>query len=282
MKTRLFFQHNLLRPLSIRHPVRSIHKCNHAAPFSTTPKRGRAPPIFINGELQMSKRTPQDCTADNSADNIERLLQADGFSKWGFAIYRCTYESDTDWTAFTTRLHAPVTKFLELDNRLDMLNSYAPTVIQDRSFVGATTATLRAHFRDIWTPNAFREENPGLSLNYLNVAEAGRYRFFITVDQEALESVLSARGVNDGSSSNATGFVRFVKAEWDPDADMSYVRHYGEQEDNLVPLEGSTVNDVGWMNVLYDQAQLFGYLTLQCDFDWEDHYDRPPTIWAFE
>ncbi|KAL4733561.1 hypothetical protein BDV11DRAFT_210111 [Aspergillus similis] len=217
--------------------------------------------------------------------NLERLMEADGFSRWGFAIYRCTYESDADWDAFMARLNGSVTKLLELGNGLDILDSYAPTVLQDPSFAGATTATLRAHFRKIWTPAAFEEENPGLSMDILPAVEAGRYRFFIMVDQEALESVLRAPG-----RTNRTGFVRLVNAEWEPQAESEgrSVSQHGDsdgdadEEDQLVPLEGSTAEDVGWMNVLYDQAQLTAYLDIQRDWDWEDYYERPPVVLALE
>ncbi|KAL3437509.1 hypothetical protein BDV09DRAFT_192872 [Aspergillus tetrazonus] len=156
---------------------------------------GRALPIFVDGELQMSKRTPDLCTADNSADTLERLMEADKFSRWGFAIYRCTYESDAEWDAFMARLYDSVTELLELDNGLDILDSYAPTVLQDPSFTDATTATLQMKTKNI-----------------------------------------------------------------------------------RVPLEGSTTKDVGWMNVLYDDAQLMAYLNIQRDWDWEDYYERPAIL----
>jgi hypothetical protein len=43
-----------------------------------------------------SKRNPTMETHSNTADNIERLLQKDGFESWGFVVYRCTYASDAD------------------------------------------------------------------------------------------------------------------------------------------------------------------------------------------
>jgi hypothetical protein len=38
-----------------------------------------------------SKRDPTMETCLNAADNLERLLQNDWFTKWGFVIYRYTY-----------------------------------------------------------------------------------------------------------------------------------------------------------------------------------------------
>lgn len=56
-----------------------------------------------------------------------------------------------------------------------------------------------------------------------------------------------------------------------------------EDEDDIrVPLEGSTAKDAGWMNVLYDDAQLMAYLSIQRDWDWEDYYARPPAILAID
>jgi hypothetical protein len=43
-----------------------------------------------------SKRTPDRETTLNNADNIERQLQEDNYRIWGFVIYRCTYESETE------------------------------------------------------------------------------------------------------------------------------------------------------------------------------------------
>ncbi|KAL4783124.1 hypothetical protein BJX76DRAFT_358264 [Aspergillus varians] len=57
----------------------------------------------------MSKRAPDMTAADNSADTLERVMEADGFSKWG----------------------SPSTaELLELDNGLDILESLVPTVIE--------------------------------------------------------------------------------------------------------------------------------------------------------
>ncbi|RDW70885.1 uncharacterized protein DSM5745_08396 [Aspergillus mulundensis] len=263
---------------------RLLQPSQQSAHFSTTTTaRGRALPIAINGELQMSNRTPDGLTAHNAADTLERLMEADGFRKWGFAIYRCTYESDAEWDAFMTRLYDAVTELLELGNGLDILESFAPTVIEDPSFAGATTATLREHFRSTWVPSAFADENPRLSPRILSAAEGGRYRFFIMVDRDSLESVLQAPGEDEGI--NRTGYVRLVRGEWEPqerEGEGEGVSEDGDEEDELVPLEGSTAEDVGWMNVVYDDAQLTAYLKIQCDWDFEDHYERPPAIRMLE
>jgi hypothetical protein len=55
------------------------------------------------------------------------------------------------------RFLRPVLKFLEYYNDLDLLDKFAPTVLQDRSFEGAIVAVLRDHF-DQWATTALREE----------------------------------------------------------------------------------------------------------------------------
>lgn len=179
------------------------------------------------------------------------------------------------------RIYDPVKRYLEYDNGLDMLDSFAPTVIQDRAaFEGATTAALREHFVNTWVPSAFSVENPGLDMDILPNAEAGRYRFFIMVDEESLRSVLDA--TEDGI--NKTGFVRLVQADWG--SQRAYVVEEGDEEeialvpgwDECEPLEGCILRDVGWMNVLYDHVEAMGYLSIRMHWDWEDHYYRPPEI----
>lgn len=158
------------------------------------------------------------------------------------------------------RIYDTVKEYLELCNGLDMLDSFAPSVIQDRSaFEGATTATLREHFVNTWVPSAFPGENPGLDMDVLSGVEAGRYRFFIMVDEESLRSVLDA--TVDGI--NRTGFVRLVQADWG--AKRSYIVDEEDEEaapvlgwNECEPLDGCILQDVGWMNVLYDHVEAMG------------------------
>jgi hypothetical protein len=96
-------------------------------------------------------------TRGNQADNLERLLDKDGFKTWGFVIFRCTYQNDSDWEKFMARFLRPVPKFLEYYNGLDLLDKFAPTVLEDRSFEGATVAVLRDHFNQ-WATTAPREK----------------------------------------------------------------------------------------------------------------------------
>ncbi|OGM50928.1 hypothetical protein ABOM_000718 [Aspergillus bombycis] len=211
------------------------------------------PDNFRPGTL--SERDPTREASSSNADKLERLLQMDGFKTWGFVIYRCTYQSDSDWEKFMTRFLSPVTESLEYYKGLDLLDSFAPTVFEDRSFDGATTSLVREHFQE-WAATAPQVEQP---VGYSCLPESGRYKFFIMVDQESLESVLNAPDPDDW---NDDGFVRLVDGFWEPEElDKDELAELGvssqlelEQEE---PLEGCTLEDVGWMKVVYYAAETY-------------------------
>ncbi|EIT80112.1 hypothetical protein AO1008_08096 [Aspergillus oryzae 100-8] len=159
---------------------------------------------------KLSKLVPTMETNFNHADRLERLLQKDRFKTWGFVIYRCTYRSDSDWNRFMTRLLSHVTEYLEFYNGLDLLDSFAPTVFEDQSFDGVTTTLLRKHFQE-WAATAPQVEQAN---DHSRFPQSDRYRLFLMVDQEALESVLS---VSDPECRSETGFVRLVNGVWKPE-----------------------------------------------------------------
>ncbi|CAI7577160.1 unnamed protein product [Penicillium manginii] len=194
-----------------------------------------------------SKRTPAMSAGLNEADIIEALLKKDEFKKWGFVIYRCTYQNNSDWEKFMARFLKEVTNHLESYSGLDLLDTYTPTVLEDPSFEGATAATL---------PN-------------------GRYRFFIAVDQEAMESVLN---VPEDSDIDETGFVRMIYGEWEPEVLDEEDIANGHETEAEEPIEGCTLHDVGWMKMSWRWVVLPGFHKMRSWDDWETYYARPPEI----
>ncbi|RAH72533.1 uncharacterized protein BO66DRAFT_317093, partial [Aspergillus aculeatinus CBS 121060] len=208
--------------------------------------------------------------SQNNADRLEDELRGDGFTIWGFVIYRCTYGSDAGWERFMSRLLFHIPEKLKPFGGLDLLDTFRPTVLQDPSFDGASPAYLREHFEK-WAAAAAREEH-GMTLENARIRTTSRYRFFIQVHQEALESVLSAPDPTDPESSlNKTGFVRLVNSEWDPEEQNS------ADDTDYPPMEGCTLPNVGWMNLLYDDAELNAFYELN-NFHWDDYYKHPPAI----
>lgn len=205
----------------------------------------------------------------NDTDQIEALLNKDNFKTWGFIIYRCTYQNNTDWDKFLTHFLSPVPESLEYYSGLDLLETFAPTVLEDPSFEGATAATLREHLGQ-WSKTAMKEEQ-GVSEIYR--ARTGRYRFFIMMDQEDMQSVLNAPVDQD-----EMGFVRMVYAEWGPEELEKEDIVNGDVDDPEEPLEGCTEYDVGWMKLYWQVAQLPAFLKLRDSDDWQAYYTRSPEI----
>ncbi|KAJ5781888.1 uncharacterized protein N7518_010371 [Penicillium psychrosexuale] len=93
----------------------------------------------------------------NVADRLEALLDKDGFKTWGFMICRCTYQNNSDWEKFMARFLSAVPDYLEFYSGLDLLDTFALTVLEDPSFEGATVAPLREHFNQ-WAKASLKEE----------------------------------------------------------------------------------------------------------------------------
>ena len=170
--------------------------------------------------------------------------------------------------------------WLEYYNGLDLLDKFRPTVLEDPSFEGSTVAALRDHFNK-WVPMAVKEEqgvdisNPGQRfLGETGRGQSARYRIFVMVDQEALESV-----VTNAEDDDETGFVRLVDSEWEPEVlsedELDALNGPPPEEE---PLEGCTQHDVGWMKALYRGVEAHGFVNLSDPFGWETYYSRPPEI----
>ena len=146
---RLRFPSHISRP---SYPANPLHL---PPPFRGVASRTMT--TSITTSITPSKRDPTLIIRSNQADNLERLLDRDRFKTWGFVIFRCIYKNDSDWEKFITRFLRPVPKFLEYYKSLDLVDKFAPTVLEDRSFEGATVAVLRDYFNQCAT-RALREE----------------------------------------------------------------------------------------------------------------------------
>ncbi|KAJ5123981.1 uncharacterized protein N7515_007806 [Penicillium bovifimosum] len=226
-----------------------------------------------------SKRTPSIPFYHNEADVIEKNMLDDGFRTWGLVIYRCTYKSDSDWKEFMRRFLYHVRDTLEYYDGLDMLDSFVPTVMDDKTrFDGVTPSIVRDYFNQ-WARTTCETEQ-GVPFDRAQWANTARYKFCIMVDEEALQSVLDI-SPEDVVRYNDTGFVVLVNGRWEP-------RFLGEeelggytsppQENNFEPVQGCTLEDVGWMKVRYDRAQIVASAFMRNCLDWELQYRRPPEI----
>jgi len=202
----------------------------------------------------MLKRDPATRTSDNVADEIGRYLRWDGHRTWGFVIYRCTYESDSDWARFMEALRSELHLSLEHYKGLDLLESFKLTVFEDKDTLDdASTFSVREHFKE-WVKTApYQEQGKGPGLSQ-------RYRYCIQVDDEALMTVLS---------DEYDGWVNLIKLDWERDESDPGIRD---------PVEDLTVGDVGWMMVDVRFFMVSNYYYLRPSYAWEYEYIRPPQV----
>lgn len=80
---------------------------------------------------------------DDLAQTRSILKRSPGL-KWGFVIYRCTYESYSDWARFMDLLNTRVRLNLEEESSLDLLDRLDWCVQDDRDVLnGASTGQVR-------------------------------------------------------------------------------------------------------------------------------------------
>ncbi|GAB1736162.1 hypothetical protein NU219Hw_g6838t1 [Hortaea werneckii] len=129
----------------------------------------------------------------NEAAKVKRNLNQDNHDRWGFAIYRCTYGDDGAWDRFKDIISTRAQKeILELDEP-EILDKLEWTIFDNRDiFDHATTDFLCKHFNQ-WRSAKWQHEQPRATRpTEAMLLKTPRYRYFIGVDREAFDSVLSA------------------------------------------------------------------------------------------
>lgn len=236
-----------------------------------------------------SHRTPHLETQDNLADQISSHLLQIRHRKWGFVVYRCTYEDDNLWDLVLSRLKQYLRDSLSKFNGLNLLEIMLWTVFDDQEkFDDASTATIRDHFNN-WSIDAlFREQGvrryPELGDRFWETCSP-RYNFCIQIDLENLEAIL-----NDPFDEEwhwTGGFVNLIWAEWAPVLDLA--RRLDEEFPGRFPLrldrhipvmeaiEGCTEEDVGWMQVAARDVLVSGYEGMDRG-RWGRESRRPPNV----
>jgi hypothetical protein len=218
--------------------------------------RARAHVSRNDPEPTQSRRTPDRYTDFNDADNLERQMREDGHQKWGWLIYRTTYDSDEQWQAFLERFGYYVHATLEFHNGVDLESSLDIQVLSDRETLeGATPDDVRQYFQQ-WAEVASMEEQgrpAGL---------AQRYRYCLHVDQEALESVLG--GPEPPEDELGGGYVNIVRAEG--------IEVEADKEGDEPQL------DPAYMRISYSDLLVTWYNLFRPENAWETEYRQPPEI----
>jgi hypothetical protein len=194
--------------------------------------------------------------------------------KWGFVIYRCTYQDDAAWDCFKQIVLERTQEEMQESDTPEVADKLEWTFVEDRAALdGASRSQLRERFKQ-WAAQAIVTEQPRAKAEIEHVPTFGipRYNYFVQVDEEALQSVLAAPKIDLFGE----GFVNFVDARWTPMGDQYSDNDHNEHD----PIDGCTEEDVGWMRIaaMMIDAEWYGAAGGFHAGAWHVYYLRPPQI----
>ncbi|KAJ5322626.1 hypothetical protein N7452_010915 [Penicillium brevicompactum] len=204
---------------------------------------------------------------------LDEYLREGGYRKWGWVIYRSTYKNDEDWNCLKRLITEAMRKSIEYHKTPDLdhsLNqSLSLTFLEDRP-------NFEMHQMISFAPT-FRKFDPEL-------ATAPRYRYFIQIDEDSLDSLL--RDTESGLRSN--GYVNFVDGWW-----KSLREQYAKSQDpdlkeeideqlahGYQSIEGCVEENTGWtmLHKLDMSVSFYHYTSGFVEDVWPLYYQRPPDI----
>lgn len=198
--------------------------------------------------------------------------------KWGFVVYRTTYSDNEKWSKFIDMFQDGVRKFVKATDEHGDLEHLKyldfPVRENEKLFNNASKADLRKHFNE-WVNSDDATEEQGLKRedmpDYVKNYAGLRLRYFIQVDQEAMESVLENGTVD--------GYVNFVWAssEWpgpDPEDEEDI-----KADDGCEEIEGMTCTHIGFQRIAVGHIypEYWREMTISGE-DWVRLYTRPPRV----
>ncbi|KAF9879532.1 hypothetical protein CkaCkLH20_03075 [Colletotrichum karsti] len=212
---------------------------------------------------------------DRTCANMRDL----NYHTWGFVVYRCTYDDEELWARYLKQLKDFAHEYLVENRRAELLGQYLDFhVIEDRATLeNASRQDLRRHFNQ-WVSNQNLPAGDGFFWSK-TVAELPRFRFFLYVDKQCLDTVVQFQNADHGHpyfrSLLPPMVIAVVDGSWTPDTVQSYHR---SNEDGYPEIDGSTKRYVGYEYYmalfaagLYESLHGVGLV------DYES-YNRPPAI----
>ncbi|KAL2811332.1 hypothetical protein BJX63DRAFT_399348 [Aspergillus granulosus] len=232
---------------------------------------GRPPPFSA---LDLAHDTPY--------SRVASRMNRSGHLKWGFPIYRTTYEDDKLWDDFMASLYQHAEDTLEECGRRERLGPFFKCpVIQDKTTLDrASRATVRSHFQSWIRDVTDARDGPGAEA----VAKMGapQYAYCLIVDDASLARYKSVR--SDVLKCGQVP-VTLLPAHWNlEEYDGRWLPELDEDEDkgsyHFPEIEGTTNPFVDWM-LLEQECITYIYDQLIAE-DWYDVYVRPPRVYPDE
>ena len=201
------------------------------------------------------------------AQQLQNYRRHSSVDVWGFAIYRCSYDSESDWQTFIAILNERARGSLNFHSTPELFEKLDWAVQSDPSTLdGATRDTVRARFRNWVAEQTSQLPDP----QDINVTWNQRFRYCIYVDATVLESVVKNAPRPPQRDLAGVGCVDVISKEWDERAAQ-------EEDEEEEDIEGYKTYDVGWMKVSIDGLVPRIYMLLGED-PWSEIYQRPPAV----
>ncbi|ERF74300.1 hypothetical protein EPUS_01987 [Endocarpon pusillum Z07020] len=158
--------------------------------------------------------------------NIQDSLREMKHDKWGWVIYRCTYDDDEG---------GPASSRSSTSGPAKESGHLSRTVARSMAFRATSYAPASGCGR------ARRSEDDG-------TFGVPRYNFFIQVDQCALRSVVYEAPQPPEIGVHGEGYVNFVDANWKPLSQRLFAQAT-EGDESYEPIDGCREENVGWMKI---------------------------------
>ena len=178
-------------------PAEPVARSHQSAPSEAASTRPLKRSEIILARIRAGLPIHDDPNTAFRVSEVDRLLEQDmrhdNHSAWGFVIYRCTYDSDEQWSRML--------EMLESQNNLVshrtgkpylppfLLNSLRITVFEDKDTLnGLDVASVRQKFREWLATNPEEHEQSSESVGK---GRSPRYKFCLMIDAAALSAILT-------------------------------------------------------------------------------------------
>ncbi|WXC62913.1 hypothetical protein SNK03_008731 [Fusarium graminearum] len=203
-----------------------------------------------------------------------RDMQATGFKRWGFVIFRTVYteESQRLWESYIEFLRASVEEYLESMELSTLLKPLLEWVfIEDReTFDNATKQHVRESFSEWTSQHSVERDGPGVEDAFQQ--QTPRFRYCIHVDQKCLDTVAQYEAWADAGAEGDDKQVVYVVLDKN-----CHRKGEGEGEGRFPRIEGCSREYTGWQYTsVHCLAHLYDKLSKQ-ELSGYD-YTRPPMV----
>lgn len=211
---------------------------------------------------------------DTEGNIIRKSLASHNHDKWGFVIYRCTYDNDDHWATFLNILETNTRRSLDFTGDGDLMDRLDWVIQEDPATLDGADKDEVRRYHSVLSPwpepllTTHRRFRAWVAASGVTSGITTRYAYCIHVDAASLDSIVKgpqppARDIR------AKTWVNVIDIQWVP-AD-----NQGDEDE--ADVDGCRMYDVGWMKVGVGSLAPRAYAVLE-KIGWEGCYARPPKV----